>query len=235
MKQRPATRPRRCRPRTRGGAGGHAERGRDSRWVPGFSCSTPPSNRSRSSPRSAPSSSCSPVRPSASRSPSTAAFHSENLTIPAPSVMRLSRYVRVPYRARRPDDPRGRAAPRRAPLRLLRPSGRHHRPRGAPQPGRQHTWENCVAACRAVQLQEGRPAPRELGWTLDRAAAPAQPQRGRGARARGRTAPRMGAVARRCCLVAPPFIHLRIARSPVVDSTMRRLPRSSYAHRKQLR
>jgi hypothetical protein len=27
-----------------------------------------------------------------------AAFHSENLTVPAPSVMRLSRYVRVPYR-----------------------------------------------------------------------------------------------------------------------------------------
>src|SRR5689334_23713935 len=27
------------------------------------------------------------------------AFHSENLTLPAPSVMRLSRYVRVPYRA----------------------------------------------------------------------------------------------------------------------------------------
>jgi hypothetical protein len=27
------------------------------------------------------------------------AFHSENLTVPAPSVMRLSRYVRVPYRA----------------------------------------------------------------------------------------------------------------------------------------
>ncbi|MCW2720324.1 MAG: endonuclease, partial [Pseudonocardia sp.] len=25
-------------------------------------------------------------------------FHSENLSIPAPSVMRLSRYVRVPYR-----------------------------------------------------------------------------------------------------------------------------------------
>src|SRR5213592_1060372 len=26
------------------------------------------------------------------------AFHSESLTVPAPSVMRLSRYVRVPYR-----------------------------------------------------------------------------------------------------------------------------------------
>ena len=88
------------------------------------------------------------------------AFHSENLTLPAPSVMRLSRYVRVPYRAAVPMTRAG----------VLRRDGRrcaycgrradtidHVVPRSR---GGGHTWENCVAACRAVQLQEGRPAPR---------------------------------------------------------------------------
>ena len=88
------------------------------------------------------------------------AFHSENLTVPAPSVMRLSRYVRVPYRAAVPMTRAG----------VLRRDGRrcaycgrradtidHVVPRSR---GGGHTWENCVAACRAVQLQEGRPAPR---------------------------------------------------------------------------
>ena len=128
------------------------------------------------------------------------AFHSENLTMPAPSVMRLSRYVRVPYRAAVPMTRAG----------VLRRDGRrcaycgrradtidHVVPRSR---GGGHTWENCVAACRAVQLQEGRPAPRRARLDPGTPAAPAQPQRGRGAGARGRTAARMGAVARGCGL-----------------------------------
>src|SRR3982750_3653428 len=77
------------------------------------------------------------------------AFHSESLTIAAPSVMRLSRYVRVPYRrpvpmtragARRRDGRRCAYSPRRA------DTIDHVVPRSR---GGGHTWENCVAACRA--------------------------------------------------------------------------------------
>src|SRR4051795_10318657 len=75
-------------------------------------------------------------------------FHSENLTVPAPSVMRLSRYVRVPYR---------RAVPMTRAGVLRRDSRRcgycgqradtidHVVPRSR---GGTHSWENCVAACR---------------------------------------------------------------------------------------
>ena len=64
------------------------------------------------------------------------AFHSECLTIPTPSVMRLSRYVRVPYRRPVPMTRAGDPASRRPPLRLLHPPRRHHRPRRSPQPRR---------------------------------------------------------------------------------------------------
>jgi 5-methylcytosine-specific restriction endonuclease McrA len=57
-----------------------------------------------------------------------------------------------------------------------------------------HTWENCVAACRMCNSKKADRLLGELGWTLERPPAPAQPQRRRGARARRRTAPRMGAV-----------------------------------------
>src|SRR3954462_3162335 len=71
------------------------------------------------------------------------AFHSENLTVPAPSVMRLSRYVRVPYRAAVPMTRAG----------VLRRDGRrcaycgrradtidHVIPRSR---GGTHSWDNC--------------------------------------------------------------------------------------------
>ena len=77
------------------------------------------------------------------------AFHSESLTIPAPSVMRLSRYVRVPYRRAVPMTRAG----------VLRRDGRrcvycgrkrrHHRPRRAAQ-SRRHPHLG--------QLRRGLPA-----------------------------------------------------------------------------
>ncbi|MGE3662894.1 MAG: HNH endonuclease [Pseudonocardia sp.] len=95
------------------------------------------------------------------------AFHSESLTVPAPSVMRLSRYVRVPYRASVPMTRTG----------VLRRDGRrcaycgkradtidHVIPRSR---GGTHSWENCVAACRVCNSRKADRLLCELGWTLD--------------------------------------------------------------------
>ena len=95
-----------------------------------------------------------------------AAFRSENLSLPAPSVMRLSRYVRVPYRHAVPMTRAG----------VLRRDGRrcaycarradtidHVVPRSR---GGKHTWENCVAACRACNSRKADRLVEELGWTL---------------------------------------------------------------------
>lgn len=104
-----------------------------------------------------------------------AAFHSENLTIPAPSVMRLSRYVRVPYRHAVPMTRAG----------VLRRDGRrcaycgkradtidHVVPRSK---GGAHAWDNCVAACRTCNSRKADRLIEELGWTL--AVAPRAPDR----------------------------------------------------------
>ena len=100
------------------------------------------------------------------------AFHSENLTVPAPSVMRLSRYVRVPYRGAVPMTRAG----------VLRRDGRrcaycgrradtidHVVPRSR---GGGHTWENCVAACRLCNSKKADRLLGELGWTLERPPRP---------------------------------------------------------------
>ena len=108
-----------------------------------------------------------------------AAFHSENLTIQAPSVMRLSRYVRVPYRSTMPMTRAG----------VLRRDGRvcaycgkradtidHVVPRSRGGP---HCWENCVAACRVCNSRKADRLLAELGWALR--TKPGPPRRGRGA------------------------------------------------------
>lgn len=107
-----------------------------------------------------------------------AAFHSENLTIPAPSVMRLSRYVRVPYRRAVPMTRAG----------VLRRDGRrcgycgkradtidHVVPRSR---GGAHTWDNCVAACRTCNSRKADRLLEEIGWRLD--AVPRPPNRAAG-------------------------------------------------------
>ena len=106
------------------------------------------------------------------------AFHSENLTLPAPSVMRLSRYVRVPYRRAVPMTRAG----------VLRRDLRHcaycnkradtidhviPRSRGGP-----HSWDNCVAACKACNSKKADRLLEELGWTL--AFVPRPPNRAAG-------------------------------------------------------
>ncbi len=94
------------------------------------------------------------------------AFHSAHLTVPAPSVMRLSRYVRVPYRRAVPMTRAG----------VLRRDGRrcaycgkradtvdHVVPRSR---GGQHSWDNCVAACRACNSRKADRLLDEIGWSL---------------------------------------------------------------------
>jgi 5-methylcytosine-specific restriction endonuclease McrA len=104
-----------------------------------------------------------------------AAFHSENLTIPAPSVMRLSRYVRVPYRRA---VPMTRAGVLRRDRRNCAYCGRradtidHVVPRSR---GGTHSWENCVAACRPCNSRKADRMVDELGWTLR--VKPAAPRR----------------------------------------------------------
>jgi len=105
-------------------------------------------------------------------------FHSESLTIPAPSVMRLSRYVRVPYRR---SVPMTRAGVLRRDGRRCAYCGRradtidHVVPRSR---GGRHTWDNCVAACRVCNSRKADRLLSELGWTLD--SPPRPPHRSAG-------------------------------------------------------
>lgn len=106
------------------------------------------------------------------------AFHSERLTVPAPSVIRLRSYVRVP---------RARTAPLNRRSVFLRDGGEcqycgraaenidHVIPRSR---GGRHTWDNVVAACRrcntakrdrlvtetSLRLRSQPRAPRQLSW-----------------------------------------------------------------------
>jgi 5-methylcytosine-specific restriction endonuclease McrA len=102
-----------------------------------------------------------------------AVMHSERLSMPVPSVVRLSRYVRVPYHREVP-------LTRRA---VLDRDGHqcaycgsradtidHVRPRSR---GGQHVWTNVVAACARCNHRKGDRLLAEMGWQL--AAPPAQP------------------------------------------------------------
>lgn len=106
--------------------------------------------------------------------PSGPVVHSETLTMVVPSVIRLQRYVRVPYRAR---VPLTRAAlMHRDRFCCAYCGGRadtvdHVVPRSR---GGQHCWENCVACCSACNHRKADRLLTELGWTLRR--LPTTPQ-----------------------------------------------------------
>ena len=105
-------------------------------------------------------------------------FRSESLTVTTPSVMRLSRYVRVPYR---PSVPMTRAGVLRRDSKACAYCGKradtidHVVPRSR---GGRHSWENCVAACRPCNSRKADRLLSELGWVLR--TTPAPPRRGRG-------------------------------------------------------
>ncbi len=100
-------------------------------------------------------------------------MHSERLSLPIPTVVRLSRFVRVPYRREVP-------LTRRA---VLERDGHacvycgaradtidHVRPRSRGGP---HVWTNVVAACARCNHRKGDRLLAELGWHLR--VAPVQP------------------------------------------------------------
>jgi 5-methylcytosine-specific restriction endonuclease McrA len=83
------------------------------------------------------------------------AMHSEHLTVPIPSVLRLRTYVRVPFRRRAPLNRRGvfaRDGHRCQYCGADAESIDHVIPRSK---GGEHAWENVVAACRACNVRKG--------------------------------------------------------------------------------
>lgn len=105
---------------------------------------------------------------------SGAVLHAASIALALPSVIRLRRYVRVPYRYR---VPLTRAAlMRRDDYRCAYCGHRaetidHVLPRSR---GGKHTWENCVASCMACNHRKADRLLDELGWTLR--AAPEVPR-----------------------------------------------------------
>jgi 5-methylcytosine-specific restriction endonuclease McrA len=95
-------------------------------------------------------------------------WSSEHLIVPVPSVVRLRRYVRVPYRRRTPLNRRAVFARDQGRCQYCGRSAEnldHVVPRSR---GGTHTWENVVAACRPCNTRKGDRTPREAGMGLDR-------------------------------------------------------------------
>ncbi|WP_406041669.1 HNH endonuclease [Micromonospora sp. NBC_00898] len=93
-------------------------------------------------------------------------LHSARDALPVPSVVRLTRFVRVPYRthvglSRRAIFARDgwRCAYCRGPAETID----HVFPRSR---GGRHAWENVVAACARCNHTKGDKTPAELGWRL---------------------------------------------------------------------
>jgi 5-methylcytosine-specific restriction endonuclease McrA len=95
-----------------------------------------------------------------------ATLHSASVTLITPSVIRLRRYVRIPYRNRVPltraalmrrDDYRCAYCDRKA------DTIDHVIPRSRGGP---HSWENCVASCTTCNHRKADRLLEELGWKL---------------------------------------------------------------------
>lgn len=95
-----------------------------------------------------------------------AVLHSERRNLPVPLVVRLTRFVRVPYRpyvglSRRAIFARdgGRCVYCHGPAETID----HVVPRSR---GGTHAWDNVVAACAPCNHSKGDKTPAELGWRL---------------------------------------------------------------------
>jgi 5-methylcytosine-specific restriction endonuclease McrA len=100
-------------------------------------------------------------------------MHSERLTLPVPTVVRLARFVRVPYRREVPLTRRAvleRDAHACAYCGAKADTIDHVRPRSR---GGLHFWTNVVAACARCNHRKGDRLLAEIGWTLPR--TPTQP------------------------------------------------------------
>ena len=95
-------------------------------------------------------------------------FHSEHLTLPVPSVIRLNYFVKVPYRARA-------TLSRKAVFirdgfecqycGAVAENVDHIKPRSK---GGTHTWDNVVASCRPCNSRKENRSPSEVGLRLRR-------------------------------------------------------------------
>ncbi len=102
-------------------------------------------------------------------------WSSERLRIPVPTVVRLRRYVKVPYHRRAPLNRRAVFARDRHRCQYCAGTAEnldHVLPRSR---GGDHAWENIVAACRSCNARKGNRTPPEAGMPL--AAAPRAPRR----------------------------------------------------------
>ena len=93
-------------------------------------------------------------------------WSSESEVVEVPSVVRLKRYVRVPYRRAVPVTRRavfGRDGHRCQYCGEPAESLDHVMPRSR---GGDHTWENVVACCRPCNIRKGDRLPAEAGFTL---------------------------------------------------------------------
>ncbi|WP_285500793.1 HNH endonuclease [Actinokineospora sp. NBRC 105648] len=98
--------------------------------------------------------------------PAGMVVHSATSSVVIPSVIRLSSYVRVPYRGRVPLTRAG--LMHRDRYRCAYCGGRaetidHVIPRSR---GGQHTWQNCVACCAKCNHRKADKMLAELGWRL---------------------------------------------------------------------
>lgn len=93
-------------------------------------------------------------------------LHSERMALPAPSVVRLSHYVRVPYRRGTPLTRHGvfeRDRHRCAYCRGRAETLDHVVPKSR---GGAHCWDNVVAACQRCNHRKADRLLPEIGWTL---------------------------------------------------------------------
>lgn len=103
----------------------------------------------------------------------TVTLHSERQSLLAPSVVRLARYVRVPYRHCVPLSRRAVMARDRhicAYCTRRADTMDHVQPRSR---GGRHEWTNVVAACASCNHRKGDRLLSELGWALT--SVPVQP------------------------------------------------------------
>ncbi len=94
-------------------------------------------------------------------------LRSATRTLDIPSVIRLRRYVRIPYPVEDPAHAGGADAPRRLPLRLLRAAGRDDRPRHPPLQGRPaHVGELRGVVHAPQHIRKADKLLEEIGWQL---------------------------------------------------------------------
>ncbi len=93
-------------------------------------------------------------------------WHAESFSVQLPSVVRLNRFVKVPYRRAVPVTRRavfGRDGHRCQYCGGPAESLDHITPRSR---GGDHTWENVVACCRSCNVKKGNRTPDESGFAL---------------------------------------------------------------------